>query len=128
MSRMTEPARTGAKHLYAARLRVHGPDDENTFGLNDSSWLWATRAAAAPEQPPNRFRRTPHGVVEASRCAAWWHLVPAFCDIPDHAWSVLNVGTFPSAGGTGSAYRQGRGSLGRSDHDTRSGRSPLIGS
>jgi len=52
----------------------------------------------------------------------------AFCDTPDHGWSVLNVGTFPSVGGTGSAYRQGRGSLGRSDHDTRSGRSPLIGS
>ena len=41
---------------------------------------------------------------------------------PNHRWSVLNVGTFPSVGGTGSAYCQGRGSLGRSDHDTRSGR------
>ena len=57
-----------------------------------------------------------------------WGTFPAFCDTPNHRWSVLDVGTFRSVGDTGSAYLQGRGSLGRSDHDTRSGRSPLIGS
>jgi hypothetical protein len=31
VSGMTEPARLGAGHLYAARLRVNGPDDKETL-------------------------------------------------------------------------------------------------
>ena len=31
MSGMTEPAKVGAEHLYAARLRVNGPDHKDTL-------------------------------------------------------------------------------------------------
>src|ERR1700722_9596297 len=47
--------------------------------------------------------------------------IETFLSLPTGA----SVGTFPSVGGTGAPYRQGRGSLGRSDHDTRSGRVTL---
>jgi hypothetical protein len=39
LSGMTESARMGAKRLYEARLRVSGPDDENT--------LWVKRMLVA---------------------------------------------------------------------------------